>query len=105
MKFLTVALSLISTCILSAKPLYDSRISSTSELLDLYESGRMNRQEFVEALDQREKQKGHNVAKDLQAIFIDHITVRVPNVEATSKFYQDVFQMPLRRVVHEPEVS
>jgi catechol 2,3-dioxygenase-like lactoylglutathione lyase family enzyme len=36
---------------------------------------------------------------DLQAVTIDHITIKVPDLEATSLFYQKLFNLPLMRVI------
>src|SRR5438874_8429389 len=34
---------------------------------------------------------------DMQAVTLNHVTVRVADVQRTSKFYQDVFGMPLKQ--------
>lgn len=77
------------------------------QLLDLYDEKQIDRLELEEKLSKAITHEGlTNQAgdeKDLQAIIFDHITIRVPDVVSTSNFYQQVFEMPLRRVVEEPE--
>jgi catechol 2,3-dioxygenase-like lactoylglutathione lyase family enzyme len=36
-------------------------------------------------------------AADMQAVTLNHVTVRVGDVQRTSKFYQEVFGMPLKQ--------
>jgi catechol 2,3-dioxygenase-like lactoylglutathione lyase family enzyme len=38
-----------------------------------------------------------SAAPDMQAATLNHVTVRVADVERTSKFYQEVFGMPLKQ--------
>src|SRR5258708_35661251 len=36
-------------------------------------------------------------ASDFKAVSINHVTLRVPDVQRSTKFYQDVFGMPMRK--------
>jgi catechol 2,3-dioxygenase-like lactoylglutathione lyase family enzyme len=38
-----------------------------------------------------------SAAPDMQAITLNHVTVKVADVQRTSKFYQEVFGMPLKQ--------
>src|SRR6266851_1081485 len=38
-----------------------------------------------------------SAAPDMQAVTLNHVTVRVGDVRRTSKFYQEVFGMPLKQ--------
>jgi catechol 2,3-dioxygenase-like lactoylglutathione lyase family enzyme len=40
---------------------------------------------------------GRSSAADMRAVTLNHVTLRVPDVRRTSKFYQDVFGMPLKQ--------
>lgn len=47
--------------------------------------------------------RSSSAAPDMQAVTLNHITVRVPDLQRTSKFYQEVFGMPLKqqsRTIH-----
>jgi hypothetical protein len=76
--------------------------ASLDALLTAYESGKLSRHEFLATA---KTSCDYPLASDLQAISFDHITIRVPDLESTSKFYQDVFQMKLRRVVPTGDVT
>lgn len=41
--------------------------------------------------------RSSSAAPDMQAVTLNHVTVRVGDVLRTSKFYQEVFGMPLRQ--------
>jgi catechol 2,3-dioxygenase-like lactoylglutathione lyase family enzyme len=36
-------------------------------------------------------------ASDFKAVGVNHVTLRVPDVQRSTKFYQDVFGMPMRK--------
>src|ERR1700726_692941 len=36
-------------------------------------------------------------ASDFKAVSVNHVTLRVPDVQRSTKFYQDVFGMPMRK--------
>ncbi len=36
-------------------------------------------------------------ASDLKAVGVNHVTLRVPDVQRSTKFYQDIFGMPMRK--------
>jgi catechol 2,3-dioxygenase-like lactoylglutathione lyase family enzyme len=41
--------------------------------------------------------RSSSAASEVQAATLNHVTVRVPDVQRTSKFYQEVFGMPLKQ--------
>jgi catechol 2,3-dioxygenase-like lactoylglutathione lyase family enzyme len=41
--------------------------------------------------------RSSSAAADMQAVTLNHVTVRVGDVQRTSKFYQEVFGMPLKQ--------
>src|ERR1700757_3899589 len=38
-----------------------------------------------------------SAAPDMKAVTLNHVTVKVADVQRTSKFYQEVFAMPLKQ--------
>ena len=67
-------------------------------LLNDFERGRMNRRQLAATLaalatgaQAAPKESG------LKAVTLNHVTVRVPDVQKTSRFYQDFFGMPLKQ--------
>jgi catechol 2,3-dioxygenase-like lactoylglutathione lyase family enzyme len=72
-----------------------SKLQTVDSLLSLLNSGKITRASFetnIPAL-----LEGGQSAKDLQAVTIDHIVIKAPNVQKTAKYYQDNFLMPLVR--------
>src|SRR5260221_252845 len=41
--------------------------------------------------------RSSSAAPDMHAVTLNHVTVRVPDLQRTSKFYQEVFGMPLKQ--------
>ena len=66
-------------------------------MLDRYEQGKISRRQLVASLAALAV-AGH-AAEDapLRAISINHVTVKVPNLQRTSEFYQQFFGMPLKQ--------
>jgi catechol 2,3-dioxygenase-like lactoylglutathione lyase family enzyme len=64
-------------------------------LLSEYESGKISRKEFIGTI----ANGSDTSAGDLQAVTLDHVTIRAKNLEKSSKFYQEVFGMPLKRII------
>ena len=66
-------------------------------LLQDFERGSLNRRQLAAAL--AALATGANAApKDgLKAVTLNHVTVRVADVQKTSQFYQDFFGMPLKQ--------
>jgi catechol 2,3-dioxygenase-like lactoylglutathione lyase family enzyme len=67
-------------------------------LLNDFEHGRLSRRQLAASLaalatgaQAAPKEKG------LQAVTLNHVTVRVPDVHKTSQFYQEFFGMPLKQ--------
>jgi len=75
------------------------------KMLDDLESGRVTRRQFAFALAALATGAfGTNGARadtpkktGLQAVSINHISVRVPDIFRTARFYQEFFGMPLRQ--------
>ena len=57
------------------------------KLLTDYESGKISREQFVNTV----ANGADTAAADLQAVTIDHVTVRVKDLAKSAKFYEDVF--------------
>lgn len=64
-------------------------------LLKDYEAGSLNRDDLINSLAAL---KLEHAGRDLQAVTIDHVTIRVPDVARASAFYQDILDAPLLRV-------
>ena len=67
-------------------------------LVNDFERGSLNRRQLVASLaalatgaQAAPKEQG------LKAVTLNHVTVRVPDVQKTSQFYQEFFGMPLRQ--------
>jgi catechol 2,3-dioxygenase-like lactoylglutathione lyase family enzyme len=67
-------------------------------LLNDFERGTLNRRQLAASLvalatgaQAAPKEKG------LKAVTLNHVTVRVPDVQKTSQFYQEFFGMPLKQ--------
>jgi catechol 2,3-dioxygenase-like lactoylglutathione lyase family enzyme len=64
-----------------------------------FENGRLSRRQLAAALAGLAA-AGANAApsaSDFKAVSINHVTLRVPDVQRSTKFYQDVFGMPMRK--------
>ena len=68
------------------------------KLLNDFEHGRLNRRQLAASLavlatgaQAAPKEEG------LKAVSLNHVTVRVPNLQKTSQFYQEFFGMPLKQ--------
>lgn len=74
------------------------------KILDDYDRGKMSRRQFalsLAALAAGTLSPGAGIASPastgFQAVSINHVTVRVPDLHRTSQFYQDFFGMPLKQ--------
>ena len=69
------------------------------KLLNDFERGGLTRRQLATALAALVSGAAHASAKDegLKAVTLNHVTVRVPNVQKTSQFYQEFFGMPLKQ--------
>jgi catechol 2,3-dioxygenase-like lactoylglutathione lyase family enzyme len=64
-----------------------------------FEAGKLSRRQLAAALAGLVA-VGANAApgaSDLKAVGVNHVTLRVPDVQRSTKFYQEVFGMPMRK--------
>jgi catechol 2,3-dioxygenase-like lactoylglutathione lyase family enzyme len=63
-----------------------------------FERGAMTRRELALSLTALlTAAQSSSASPDMQAITLNHVTVKVPDLLRTSKFYQEVFGMPLKQ--------
>ena len=69
------------------------------KLLNDFEGGALSRRQLAAALAALVSGAAQAATKDegLKAVTLNHVTVRVPDVQKTSKFYQEFFGMPLKQ--------
>ena len=68
------------------------------KLISDFERGRLNRRQLAFSLAALlTGDRSASAKPELQAVSLNHVTVKVPNVQRTSKFYQELFGMPLRQ--------
>ena len=69
------------------------------KLLNDFERGGLTRRQLAAALAALVSGAGRAAPKDegLKAVTLNHVTVRVPDVQKTSQFYQEFFGMPLKQ--------
>lgn len=69
------------------------------KLLTDFERGGLTRRQLAIALAALVSGAAQASAKDegLKAVTLNHVTVRVPDVQKTSRFYQEFFGMPLKQ--------
>jgi len=79
-------------------------IEAIEKILGDYDRGKMTRRQFalsVAGLAASALSPGAAMASPpspgFQAVSINHVTVRVPDLHRTSQFYQDFFGMPLKQ--------
>jgi catechol 2,3-dioxygenase-like lactoylglutathione lyase family enzyme len=73
-------------------------IRTIERLLDSFERGTLSRRQLalsLAALVSAEQAAAKE--KELKAVTINHVTVRVPDLHRTSQFYQEFFGMPLKQ--------
>jgi len=64
-----------------------------------FERGKLSRRQLASALAGLVA-AGANAASgasDFKAVSVDHVTLRVPDVQRSTKFYQELFGMPMRK--------
>ena len=66
-----------------------------SDLLDRFQSGGLARQAYLEQVLQLVAEKP--AAPGLQPATIDHLTLKTPDLQRASRFYQEALDMPLLR--------
>src|SRR5947199_9858022 len=69
------------------------------KLLTGFERGGLTRRQLATALAALVSGAAQAAPKDegLKAVTLNHVTVRVPDVQKTSRFYQEFFGMPLKQ--------
>jgi len=67
-------------------------------LLSNFEHGTLTRRQLVLSLATlASRAQGAPEETELKAVTINHVTVRVPDLQRTSQFYQEFFGMPLKQ--------
>ena len=73
-------------------------IQTIEAMLNKFESGKMSRRQLVLSLATLSvAAKARAQEKPSRAVSINHITVKVPDLQRTSNFYQEFFEMPLKQ--------
>jgi catechol 2,3-dioxygenase-like lactoylglutathione lyase family enzyme len=73
-------------------------IEAIETLLSKFESGKLTRRQAAVALATiAASAQTAPKEKSLRAVSINHVTVKVPDLHRTSKFYQEFFAMPLKQ--------
>ena len=68
------------------------------KMLNDFESGRLTRRQLAASLAALvSSARAAPSQAGLRAVTLNHVTVRVANVERTSRFYQEFFGMPLKQ--------
>lgn len=73
-------------------------IEAIEKLLSNFERGKLTRRQVAVSLAALAA-SGQTAPKEkgLRAVSINHVTVKVPDLHRTSKFYQEFFAMPLKQ--------
>jgi catechol-2,3-dioxygenase len=65
------------------------------KLIGQFERGKMTRRQLALSISALvATAQSASAAPDMKAVTLNHVTLKVDNVQRTSKFYQDVFGMP-----------
>jgi catechol 2,3-dioxygenase-like lactoylglutathione lyase family enzyme len=77
-------------------------IRSIDTMVKMFESGKLSRRELVLSLASLATmavaaQATEDKDKATRAVTINHVTVKVPDLQRTTKFYQEFFGMPLKQ--------
>lgn len=68
------------------------------KLIREFERGAMTRRQLALSLTALfTTARSTSASPDMQAVTLNHVTVKVSDVQRTSKFYQEVFGMPLKQ--------
>jgi catechol 2,3-dioxygenase-like lactoylglutathione lyase family enzyme len=68
------------------------------KLIGQFERGKMTRRQLALSIGALvTAAQSASAAPDMKAVTLNHVTLKVDNVQRTSKFYQDVFGMPLKQ--------
>jgi catechol 2,3-dioxygenase-like lactoylglutathione lyase family enzyme len=74
---------------------HHSKLQTVDSLLTVFNGGKITKTIFEANLVAL--LEGGATAKDLQAVTFDHIIIKAPDVQKTSKYYRDTYFMPLIR--------
>jgi catechol 2,3-dioxygenase-like lactoylglutathione lyase family enzyme len=85
-------------------------VTKVESLLNDFECGKLTRRQVAialaaiatEAVVSPLLQSDDNGLQSFPAISLNHVTLRVPDLQKSSRFYQEFFQMPLRQ--HSPTI-
>jgi catechol 2,3-dioxygenase-like lactoylglutathione lyase family enzyme len=73
-------------------------IRTIESLINRFECGTLNRRQLALSLAALlGSAKAAPKDEELKAVSINHVTVRVPDLQRTSRFYQEFFGMPLKQ--------
>ena len=72
-------------------------IQTIEKMLSSFERGALTRRELAVSLAALVTAQAAPKETELKAVSINHVTVRVPDLHRTSKFYQEFFGMPLKQ--------
>ena len=72
-------------------------IQTIEKMLSSFERGALTRRELALSLAALVTAQAAPKETELRAVSINHVTVRVPDLHRTSKFYQEFFGMPLKQ--------
>lgn len=68
------------------------------KMIAQFERGAMTRRQLTLAITALfSAETSVSAAPDMKAVSLNHVTLKVADVQRTSKFYQEVFGMPLRQ--------
>jgi len=68
------------------------------KLIGQFERGKMTRRQLALSISALvTAAQSASAAPDMKAVTLNHVTLKVDNVQWSSKFYQDVFGMPLKQ--------
>jgi catechol 2,3-dioxygenase-like lactoylglutathione lyase family enzyme len=68
------------------------------KLIGQFERGAMTRRQLALSISALfATSRSATAAPDMQAVTLNHVTLKVADVQRTSKFYQEVFGMPLKQ--------
>jgi catechol 2,3-dioxygenase-like lactoylglutathione lyase family enzyme len=69
------------------------------KLVTDFETGKLSRRQLASALAGLVAVTANAApaASDFKAVSVNHVTLRVPDVQRSTKFYQEIFGMPMRK--------
>ena len=67
------------------------------KMIDEFERGAITRRQLALSIAALVTAGRSSAAPGMRAVTLNHVTLRVPDIRRTSKFYQDVFGMPLKQ--------